>query len=128
MPTAISHDVKVKVNAFFHHQQSGVGGDEYLFLYHIEIENHGEHTVQLISRHWEIFDSMTDWRSVDGEGVVGVQPILEPGEQYEYVSSCLLLSELGKMLGYYTFIRNLDQKSFEVIIPEFTLICPWRLN
>ena len=84
--------------------------------------------MQLIKRHWDIFDSTTDKRMVDGIGVVGETPTLEPGEKYEYNSGCNLVSEMGYMKGYYTMKRIKDGSELEVSIPQFNLIVPAKLN
>ncbi len=100
----------------------------YVFTYRITIENEGPSTVQLLRRHWIIYDAHGMAREVEGEGVVGQQPILEPGETHEYVSGCNLRSSLGKMGGTYLMERIIDGKQFRVNIPEFTMVVPYRLN
>jgi ApaG protein len=84
--------------------------------------------VQLQRRFWNIFDSISERREVEGAGVVGQQPILRPGEVYEYESACNLKSEFGKMDGTYTFERIADGEKFNVVIPEFRMVVPYRLN
>ena len=79
-------------------------------------------------RHWYIFDSTGDRREVEGDGVVGLQPIIEPGEFHEYVSGCNLKSDMGTMEGNYLVSREMDGSIFEVKIPRFMLIAPHRLN
>ena len=88
----------------------------------------GEHTVQLLRRHWHICDADGTLREVEGEGVVGQQPVLEPGEAHEYVSGCNLRTGIGKMYGTYQMARVLDGKQFDVRVPEFTMVVPFRLN
>jgi ApaG protein len=100
----------------------------FYFSYRIRIENNSEDTVQLMRRHWYIFDGTGEKSEVEGEGVVGQQPVLRPGESYEYESACNLNSELGSMHGVYTFIRQKDDVVFEVEIPRFELIANYRLN
>ena len=98
-----------------------------MFAYRITIENHNSFPVKLMRRHWYIIDSNSSEREVEGEGVVGVQPVLQPGEKYQYVSGCNLRSELGKMHGTYT-MENLNNKSiFEVNIPIFEMIVPFKM-
>jgi ApaG protein len=82
----------------------------------------------LIHRHWHIFDAGFTQREVNGEGVVGQQPVLEPGQSHKYVSGCNLKSGIGKMLGTYEMERVVDGAKFSVNIPEFTMIAPLRLN
>jgi ApaG protein len=81
-----------------------------------------------MSRHWYIFDSNGAKREVEGEGVVGQQPIIEPGHTHEYVSGCNLKTDVGSMKGEYHMVRMLDNANFNVQIPEFYLIAPYRLN
>lgn len=102
--------------------------NHYIFTYKILIENRGEHSVQLLKRHWYIFDSNGEHREVEGDGVVGQQPVLMPNEVYEYESACNLTTDIGKMHGVYQMIRLIDKEDFSVAIPEFKLIAPYRLN
>lgn len=128
MPTAITNDVRVQVETQYQHDQSEPLNDLHLFAYHISIQNNSDHIIQLLRRHWYIFDSNGETREVEGEGVVGLQPILRPGDTHTYISACNLHSELGKMLGTYTFERLDDGSTFEVTIPEFNLMAPVRFN
>ena len=82
----------------------------------------------MIARHWDIYDSSSEHSEVDGEGVVGEQPVLEPGEIFEYESACSLTTDIGKMSGRYLMERKVDKSRFYVAIPEFELIVPLRLN
>ena len=100
----------------------------YVFTYRISIENRGDHTIQLKRRHWFIHDAGKDLKEVEGEGVVGQQPILEPGQSHEYVSGCNLKSGIGKMYGTYLMERMVDGKRFKVKIPEFTMVAPFKMN
>ena len=100
----------------------------YVFAYKITIQNNSEYTVKLLRRHWHIYDSNGVVREVEGEGVVGQQPVLEPGEAHQYVSGCNLKTNIGKMNGTYLFERLMDGKQFQVSIPDFTLIVPYKLN
>ena len=84
--------------------------------------------MQLLRRHWYIYDSNGTVREVEGEGVVGLQPVIEPGEIHEYVSGCNLRTSIGKMTGTYLVERVVDGKQFQVQIPEFNMIAPYRLN
>ena len=100
----------------------------FLFSYHISIDNKSEYVVQLLRRHWYIFDSCGEYREVEGEGVVGEYPILAPGDVYEYESACNLTTEIGKMSGTYLMERKIGKVPFKVRIPEFELIVPHKLN
>jgi ApaG protein len=128
MAVLMTNQVQVKVETQFLPLQSVPHTSHYFFAYRITIQNLSDFTVQLLSRHWYIYDICMGWRQVKGQGVVGVQPVLEPGESYEYVSCCDLNNEAGKMFGYYTFIRYSDRKVIEVSIPEFSMFVPYRMN
>ncbi len=92
----------------------------YVFVYHIRIENVGERTAQLTWRHWYITDSVAGKSEVEGEGVVGEQPVLAPGDVHEYESFCVLEGQRGSMEGYYEFKRT-DGEELKVAIPWFEL-------
>jgi ApaG protein len=126
--TKVTHGIKISVQSKFLQEHSVIEHRHFIFSYHITIENKSEYTVQLLSRHWDIFDSNSEYSEVDGEGVVGEQPVLEPGEVFEYESSCNLTTDFGKMRGTYLMERKLNHDQFQVIIPEFELIVPHKLN
>ena len=126
--TQLTHGIKISVETNFHTQHSVAENDHFLFAYHITIENKSEYTVQLISRHWDIFDSSNEHREVDGDGVVGEQPVLSPGEIFKYESACSLTTDIGKMSGTYLIERKIDKTRFNVTIPKFELIASHRLN
>ena len=101
---------------------------EFMFAYRITIDNHNNFSVKLHRRHWHIFDSNGEYREVEGEGVVGVQPVLPPADRYQYVSGCNLRSEMGRMSGTYQ-MENIDTKKFfDVEIPAFEMIVPFKNN
>ncbi len=116
------------VSTEFQPDYSNPAQSHFVFTYRIVIENNSSYTVQLIRRHWMIADSFGEKREIEGDGVVGQQPVLEPGESHEYVSGCNLKSGIGKMVGTYTMRRIVDSLEFPVNIPEFSLIVPWRNN
>lgn len=128
MTTQITDGVKVSVETIYQSDYSNPENEHYMFAYKITIENLSEHTVQLLSRHWYIFDSNGTTREVVGEGVVGEQPTIPSGEVHEYVSGCNLKSDLGSMWGTYGMVRAVDGLDFVVNIPKFTLVAPYRLN
>lgn len=128
MTTQITQGVKVSVITEYQPDYSSPHQFHYVFTYKISIENCSNYTVQLLKRHWFIYDSNGVMREVEGEGVVGQQPILEPGDVHEYVSGCNLKTNIGKMKGTYVMERIMDGKHFEVLIPEFTMIVPYKLN
>jgi len=128
MVTEITEGVKVSVVTEYQPEYSSPVQSHYVFTYKIKIENHSEFTVQLLRRHWYIHDANGILREVEGEGVVGQQPVLEPGESHEYVSGCNLKTGIGKMRGTYLMERIVDGKQFDVRVPEFTMVVPFRLN
>lgn len=128
MATKITDGVRVSVFTEYQQEYSSPLQAHYVFTYRILIENNSEHTVKLLRRHWFIYDANALMREVEGEGVVGQQPTLEPGVSHEYVSGCNLKTEMGKMKGTYLMERLVDGKQFSVVIPEFILIAPFKLN
>lgn len=128
MVSAITEGVKVSVVSAYQPEYSNPYQAHFVFSYKIVIENHSDHTLQLLRRHWYIYDSNGVIREVEGEGVIGQQPVLEPGEIHEYVSACNLNTSMGKMIGTYLMERLFDGKQLNVNIPEFTMIVPFRLN
>ncbi len=128
MIVKITDGVKVSVETLYQAEYSNPANEHYMFAYKINIENLGDFSVQLLTRHWDIFDSNGNHREVEGEGVVGLQPIIEPGEWHEYVSGCNLQTEMGSMKGTYEMLRLSDQTRLIVNIPEFALIVPYKMN
>jgi len=128
MIAEVTQGVKVTVETEYQPAYSNPAQLHYVFTYRIIIENKSEFTIQLMRRHWFISDAAFESREVDGEGVVGQQPVLEPGQSHQYVSGCNLKSGIGKMAGTYLMERVMDGSQFLVAIPEFTMIVPVRLN
>ncbi len=128
MVKQVTEGVSITVESFYQPDQSNPLNSEYLFAYRITIENFSSVPVRLLRRHWHIVDSNGYQRQVDGEGVVGVQPILQPGESYQYVSAASLRSDMGKMYGSYGMENMYNKKLFSVAIPEFELITPFKMN
>lgn len=120
---ATTQGVTVRVAVNFMPEQSRVGAQRWFWVYHIRIENGRDSRVQLRTRHWRITDSNGMVNVVDGEGVVGETPLLEPGQSHDYVSGCELTTSQGAMEGHYTFARA-DGTLFEVAIPHFPLAVP----
>jgi ApaG protein len=100
----------------------------FVFSYTIQIENQSNDTVQLLSRHWDIYDSLNSKEVVEGEGVVGQKPILSPKQVHNYTSNCFLTSPIGSMTGYYNMINFATTKRFRVHIPTFQLMASAILN
>jgi len=128
MDTKTTEGVKVTVTTNYLPDYSSPVQQHFVFAYRIKIENNSEFTVKLLRRHWYIHDATGQMREVEGEGVVGQQPVLEPGETHEYVSGCNLKTGIGKMRGTYLMERLVDGRHFDVTIPEFTLVVPYKLN
>ncbi len=128
MVTATTEGVSVTVETEYQPEYSSPKQHHYVFTYRVKIENNSDYTVQLLRRKWEIYDSNGVKKEVEGEGVVGQQPVLEPGEAHQYVSGSNLKTGMGKMKGFYLMERTIDGKQIEVLIPEFSLIVPFRLN
>ena len=128
MPSIITHGIEISVITHYYAEQSNPHLNQYFFVYQITITNKSDYTVQLLKRHWDITDAHGRLRTVDGDGVVGETPVLEPNESYNYTSGCDFTTEVGKMSGYYTMLKMIDEKEFEVQIPEFVMVLPARLN
>lgn len=128
MVTKITDGVKVTVETIYQPEYSNPVNEHFMFAYKVHIENLTDYSVQLLRRHWYIFDSNGTHREVEGEGVVGQQPIIEPGESHEYVSGCNLKTDMGSMKGTYQMKRMVDDDEFNVNIPEFFLIAPYKMN
>ena len=128
MVSKISEGVTISVETFYQPDYSKPENSEYMFAYRITLENNNTYPVQLLRRHWYIFDSNCVHREVEGEGVIGIQPKINPGEKYQYVSGCNLRTEMGKMHGTYFMENTNTKKTFLVNIPSFEMIVPFKLN
>jgi ApaG protein len=124
MSEALTRHIRVHVESEFAPERSNPPQNVWFFLYTIRITNEGAETVQLLSRHWIITDAMGATREVSGPGVNSKQPVLEPGESFEYTSACDLPTPFGSMRGTYQMVNG-DQQRFEVEIPAFTLVEPY---
>jgi ApaG protein len=112
--------IRISVRPLYLEEQSQPILHRYVFAYFIRIENVSQRTVQLLTRHWHIHDSIGEDSEVAGDGVVGEQPTLQPGDVHEYQSFCILKSPNGHMEGTYQFVRT-DSSTFEATIPRFLL-------
>ena len=128
MSTLTTSGIQISVKAKFRKDLSEVSDSQYFYNYMIEIENTNNFDVQLISRDWYIFDSLSESRYISGAGVVGEQPILKSEERFMYTSGADLNSELGMMKGFYTFKNLIDGETFQVFVPTFLLEYPFKLN
>lgn len=120
---ATTDGVTVRVVTNFLDEQSSPSQNRWFWSYHIRIENHRDDPVQLLTRHWKITDGHGGVNHVDGDGVVGEQPLLKPDGSHDYVSGCPLPTPSGIMEGHYRFIRA-DGSTFLVEIPRFKLVAP----
>lgn len=128
MVTSTTNGITVSVESQYLPEHSNPRARKYIFGYHISIENGSPSTIQLLRRKWYITDGTGTMREVEGEGVVGRQPIIAPGDSHEYLSFCNLPTEVGKMSGYYTMIRTSDGTELVVEIPEFQMFTPSLFN
>ena len=128
MVSKISEGITISVETYYQPEYSNPVNNEFMFAYRITIENNNAYPVKLLSRHWHIYDSNAMLREVVGEGVVGVQPRINPGESYQYVSGCNLRTEMGRMKGTYQMENLHSKKMFDVSIPSFEMIVPMKNN
>ena len=128
MQTLITHGIRVSIETRYMPEYSRPLGAKYIYAYRVVIENQGNITVQLLRRRFQINDSNGENRIIEGEGVIGLQPVLEPGETHQYVSWCDLRTEIGKMSGIYRMIQTKTGKSFNVQLPTFLFAAPSKLN
>lgn len=119
--------VIVIVTPEYLHAQSNPSKSQYTFAYHIRIENHGDQAAQLISRHWIITDGNAHVKEVQGQGVIGKQPLIAPGKVHQYSSGVTLDTEVGTMEGSYQMVSN-DGEAFNVSIPAFLLSIPGAIH
>ena len=122
--SATTHDIRVTVRSFYLEDQSRPEDGQFVWAYRVHIENRGRRTVQLLRRSWRITDARGRVQMVRGEGVVGEQPVLEPGEEFEYTSGTPLDTPSGFMEGQYHMIVTDSGESFDVAIPPFSLDSP----
>ncbi|MCG8576048.1 MAG: Co2+/Mg2+ efflux protein ApaG [Flavobacteriales bacterium] len=128
MVTGVTYGVKISVESLYRKDLSNIENRLFFFNYRIVIENKNSFDIQLKSRYWFIFDSLNPPREVEGDGVVGEQPILSPGQKHVYVSGCDLHSEIGYMHGYYVFERIDTRELFKVRVPQFDLFAKPKMN
>ncbi len=128
MSDTLTRGVRIIVRPHYVAEQSNPAEGEYLFAYHITIRNEGEQAVQLISRHWVITNGEGHVEEVRGPGVVGHQPVLQPGEQFQYSSGCPLGTPVGTMHGEFNMVVSESRQPFDALISPFTLAAPRALN
>jgi ApaG protein len=128
MPTDSKPDISIEVIVTHIPDMEIQKPYQYFFSYQITILNRSNQPVQLVSRYWLIVDGGLHQETVKGLGVVGQQPILEPSTSFTYTSGCPLMAEFGKMSGYYTFLNLINQETFQVEIPAFSLTTTFAQN
>jgi ApaG protein len=126
--TLTTNSVQVTVTPIFLPDQSLPKKDIYVWAYNVEISNLGKSTIKLLRRHWEVIDSEGHISIVEGDGVVGEQPIIKPKESYKYSSGTFLNTGSGVMKGYYTISKGIKKKEFLVEIPTFSLDSPFETH
>lgn len=124
METLTTNGVRISVETFYQEQYSKPIEYQFIFAYRVTIDNLSEDPVQLLRRHWVILDSTGLKREVEGEGVVGQQPVLQPGDSHQYVSWCHLSTGIGRMEGTFLMHHLRSQETFRVQIPLFNLVAP----
>ena len=130
MYSETTRSIKITVRPFYLEQHSSPDENRYIWAYQVKIENTGGETVQLLNRHWKITDALGRLQEVRGPGVVGEQPVLEPGQSFEYTSSCPLPTSSGFMVGEYE-METRGGDNFLAQVPAFSLDMPQqstRLN
>jgi ApaG protein len=120
--------VKISVQTFYIENASNPLGGEFLFAYRINIENKNEFPIQLLTRKWRIADPLKPIQWIEGEGVIGKQPIIQPDQVFQYESYCQLSTEIGSMRGSYTFKNLYSNELFEVNTPSFSMVYDGLLN
>ncbi len=128
MVSQITKGIRVSVRTKFISSSYQYQRFYYNFRYDIEIENTSLDLVHLIAREWHILDTLHPSKVVKGEGVLGQQPLLKPGEKYKYSSYCVLNSTIGAMYGHYEMYSYASNKFFNVAIPRFSLMLPSKMN
>ena len=118
-----TRSIHISVEPFYIDDQSSPADHRFVFGYKVQIDNHGTETVQLMSRHWEITDALGRKMEVQGSGVVGEQPLIEPGESFEYTSGTPLNTPSGIMVGRYGMVTETGE-TFDAAIPAFSLDAP----
>jgi len=127
MSDTTTHGIRVQVESLYDEDRSAPQESYYFFAYHVRISNVGSEPAQLLSREWIITDATGYQQRVQGPGVVGEQPLLEPGEAFEYTSFCPISTPVGSMHGSYRMVRD-DGKAFDAVIAPFSLAVPNSVN
>jgi ApaG protein len=121
---AVTRNVRVRVRAKYDPERSNIAAGQWFFQYTVDILNEGEEPVQLVSRHWIITDAVGEVKEVKGAGVVGKQPVIDPGQRFEYTSGCDFATPTGSMHGTYQMVSH-SQGQFDVEIAPFKMSGPY---
>lgn len=127
MSNAVTQGIRVRVSTRFLPDQSQPRLSKYVFTYSVQISNEGEKPAQLLSRHWVITDANGHEEHVRGDGVIGKQPLIRPGETHQYESYCPLTTPHGSMRGTYRMVRP-DGSQFDAVVAPFSFVLPGSLN
>ena len=119
----LNRAIKIEVNARYLQEQSDPAAERYAFAYSVEITNQGTETVKLLNRYWRITDDNNKVEEVRGEGVIGHQPVIHPGQTFHYTSGAIIETEFGTMQGSYEMLAS-NGETFEATIPPFLLSLP----
>lgn len=128
MSNTLTRGIRIRVQPSYVPEQSDAQAGHYFFTYHVAIRNEGLETVQLLSRHWVITNGEGKTEHVRGPGVVGYQPTLKPGEEFQYTSACPLQTPVGTMHGEFSMVVCDTAESFDALIEPFRLAEPRALN
>jgi ApaG protein len=127
MSDTTTQGIRVQAESLYDEDRSAPQENYYFFAYRVRISNVGTETAQLLSREWIITDATGYQQEVQGPGVVGEQPVLAPGEAFEYTSFCPLSTPVGSMHGVYRMVRE-DGEAFDAVISPFSLAVPHSVN
>jgi ApaG protein len=127
MSSAVTEGIRVTVRSEYIAERSSPASNKYAFAYNVRIANEGQSVAQLRSRHWVITDGDGQVQEVRGDGVVGAQPVLQPGQHFEYTSWCVIQTPHGSMRGTYQMMRE-NGDEFDAVIAPFPLALPYSLN
>lgn len=128
MSDTTSDGIRIQVRPEYLAEQSRPEESKYLFAYHVEISNLGEEAVKLLDRHWLITNGQGDMEEVHGDGVVGLQPVIHPGEHFNYSSACPLSTPVGTMQGHYGMLKLESNEQVKAQIGIFRLAMPGALH
>ena len=128
MKNLTTFGITIGVEPYYQPEFSNPIEEKFLFSYRITIENNSDQTVQLLRRHWFILNAYGGIQEVEGEGVIGKQPVLHPGQSHQYSSWAPINSEIGLMYGHFLMVQKPLGKTFKAQIPQFNLVAPFKLN